>query len=318
MPALLRRALLISRASFALMISAAAVCAPPAGNPLFAGADPDAIVIDGALWVFPTSPGRTDRLFAWSSTDLAQWTNRGEILRLDAVRWAAADRASRHYLWAPAVVSAGNKYYLYYSVGPQNPTPSRIGVAVADRPQGPFTDSGRALLTGNHRFEAIDPMVFVDPRSGERYLYAGGSAGARLRIFLLKPDMVTIAREMKIDQPRQFTEGVFMHERNGIYYLSYSHGSWRTSDYSVHYSTAPSPVGPWTYRGVILTSDAAHQGPGHHAFVRSPVDGHWLIVYHRWERPRRSGTYRGRRSIAIERIDYAPDGTILPIAMTGP
>ena len=155
---------------------------------------------------------------------------------------------------------------------------------MVDRPDGPFVDSGKPLLTGGHGFEAIDPMAFVDPRSGKAYLYAGGSAGATLRIFELKPNMTEIAREIPVETPPQFTEGAFVHERDGIYYLSYSHGHWNGPDYSVHYATGPSPVGPWTYRGEILGSDRTHQGPGHHSFAENPRTHLWVVAYHRWQR----------------------------------
>ncbi len=290
-----------------------------AGNPQFQGADPHAMFIDGALWVFPTGgPGGSwtaDRFGAFSSRDLKTWRSHGELIRRDQIRWIGDDGARDHFLWAPGVARANGKWYLYYSVGPQNPTPSRIGVAVADRPAGPYRDSGRPLVTGGNGFEAIDPMVFIDRRSGRNYLYAGGSAGARLRVWRLKPDMVTIDREERVGQPPDFTEGAFMHERAGVYYLSYSHGHWNGPDYSVHYATAPSPLGPWRYRGAILTSDATHQGPGHHSFVRTPR-GEWLIVYHRWEQASAPMPLQGERQIAIDRVTYAKDGTIRPIVMT--
>ena len=164
-------------------------------------------------------------------------------------------------------------------------------------------------------FEAIDPMVFVDPRSGKAYLYAGGSAGAKLRVWALNRDMVSVANEVPVAQPPRFTEGAFMHERAGTYYLSYSHGRWNGPDYSVHYATARSPVGPWTYRGAILSSDARHQGPGHHSFVRAP-GGEWLIVYHRWEQRAGPAPLQGERQVAIDRVRYAADGAIRPIVMT--
>jgi beta-xylosidase len=277
------------------------------------GADPDAIFADGRMWIYPTGPG--DRLEAWSSQDRTQWHDRGTLLRLKDIRWADADHARRHYLWAPTMVAAGGRYYLYYSVGPQGITPSRLGVASCAAPAGPCRDSGKPLLTGGRGYEAIDPMVFVDPRSGRRLLYAGGSAGARLRVFELAADMLTITREIPIEQPPSFTEGVFMHERHGIYYLSYSHGHWNRSDYSVHYATAPSPTGPWTYRGMLLSTQGRYKGPGHHAFVRDPATGEWLIVYHRWENKAGDGPYGDDRSIAIQRITYAADGDILPVDM---
>lgn len=298
-----------------LLVAAAAL----SGNPQFQGADPHAMFIGDELWVFPTGgPGGSwaaDRFGAFSSRDLKRWTSRGELIRRDQIKWLGDDGAPEHFLWAPGVATANGKYYLYFSVGPQNPTPSRIGVAVADRPQGPYKDSGRPLVTGGNGFEAIDPMVYADPRSGKTYLYAGGSAGSTLRVWELGADMVSLVREVKVDQPPHFTEGPFMHERDGIYYLSYSHGRFNGPDYSVHYATAKSPIGPWTYRGAILTSDARHQGPGHHSFVKTP-GGEWLIVYHRWEQPPAPAPLKGERQVAIDRVRYAADGSILPIVMT--
>jgi len=304
---------------FLPLILLTSVAAAPTGNPQFEGADPHAMFIGNELWVFPTGgPGGSwaaDRFGAFSTRDLRNWQPRGELIRRDQIGWIKDDGAPEHFLWAPGVATRNGKYYLYFSVGPQNPTPSRIGVAVADRPEGPYTDSGRPLVTGGQGFEAIDPMVFNDTRSGKSYLYAGGSAGAKLRVWELKPDMVTIAREVAVANPPQFTEGAFLHERGGIYYLSYSHGRFNGPDYSVHYATAPSPVGPWKYRGAILTSDATHKGPGHHSFVQAS-NGQWLIVYHRWENPKGAAPYRGERQVAVDRVRYARDGRILPVAMT--
>lgn len=289
-----------------------------AANPIMPGADPHAVVLGETVWIYPTwSDGGGERFFAFSSTDLANWRRHGPVLDLKDVVWIEDDGQKRHHAWAPAMLAHGGRYYFYYSVGPQNPTPSRIGVAVGDTPQGPFRDSGRPLLTGGDGFEAIDPMVFADPKLGTTYLYAGGSAGAKLRVFELAPDLTTISREIPVETPPQFTEGVFMHYNDGGYYLSYSHGSWRHSSYSVHYATAETPTGPWTYRGAILTSDATHKGPGHHSFIRSPLDGRWRIVYHRWENQMGHGPYRGARQICIDVVEHDANGLIHPIAMTG-
>ncbi len=94
----------------------------------------------------------------------------------------------------PASATRNGRYFLYYSVGRRirRPAGSRRGRGSA---RGPYRDSGRPLVTGDKAFEAIDPMVFTDRKSGKTYLYVGGSAGARLRVWELKPDMVSIARE---------------------------------------------------------------------------------------------------------------------------
>ncbi len=304
---------------------------PPVRS-VFEGADPSALFADGELWLYPTADGL--HLDAWSSRDLRHWRDRATLLRREDVRWIGPGRQ----LWAPHMQAANGRYYLYYAVGPQEPLPSRIGVAVCDTEAGPCRDSGHALITGadagavtarpapcpdampptgsgRFHFEAIDPMVFVDPQSGQRLLYAGGSNGSVLRVWELAPDMVTAVRELPVAQPPCFTEGVWMHERGGTYYLSYSSGHWDRADYSVRYATAPTPLGPWTYRGTILHADARFKGPGHHAFVQDPRTGEWLIAYHRWEDERGDGPYHDHRHVALARVHYRADGTVAPIDM---
>jgi beta-xylosidase len=291
-------------------------------NPVMVGADPHLAVVCDRYWLYPTNATdpndgfQATRFYGYSSRDLRSWTRSEPLLDMRDIGWIGDDGAPRHHLWAPALARGNGRYYLYYSVGPQNPTPSRIGVAVGDRPGGPFRDSGRPLLTGGNGFEAIDPMVFVDPASGKRYLYAGGSAGATLRMFELKPNMTEIMREIRVATPPNFTEGPFVHVRNGVYYLSYSHGRWNRADYSVHYATGRSPEGPWSYRGPILTSDATRKGPGHHAIARNPGTGDWFVAYHRWEGARGNGPYRGLRMTAVQPLFHDERGGLRTIRMT--
>lgn len=292
-------------------ISPAALAQTATGG--FDGADPDIEAMGDGYAIYPT--GGSGSLSVWTSTDLREWSRRAELIRLADIGWIKDDGAPRHFLWAPDMVAAGGRHYFYYSVGPQNPTPSRIGVALCKGAFGPCTDSGKPLVTGGDGFEAIDPAVFIDPKSGTPYLYAGGSAGATLRLWALKPDMVSIDREVTVETPPHFTEGAFMHERGGTYYLSYSSGRWQHSDYQLHYATAASPTGPWRYRGRILESDDRFKGPGHHAFLRDPKSGNWLIAYHRWEGQQGDGPYRGSRRVVVQPIQYRADGSIVPIAM---
>jgi beta-xylosidase len=288
---------------------------PLAANPVMEGADPHARFIGNDCWLYPTEAHSRRPIFAaYRSTDLRTWKRTGTVLDLDQVPWVKADGAPWHGAWAPAIAERKGRFYFYYSVGPQNPTPSRIGVAVGTSPAGPFTDSGKPLLTGGDGFEAIDPMVFVE---GEKaWFYAGGSAGSKLRVFEMADDMVSFKRELKIEQPPHFTEAPFLHRRGKIYYLSYSHGRWNDSSYCVHYATSASPAGPWEYRGKILESDATRQGPGHHSFVEDPKSKEWFIVYHRWESEKKDGPFRGGRKIAVEKIEYDAMGLIRPVKMT--
>jgi len=297
-------------AEFHLMPSAAS-----SGNPVMIGADPHAEIFDDTLYIYNTSGG-WEHFYAYSSADLKNWELHGPILDLGKVSWL---KNQNRGAWAPCIARNNDRYYFYYSAGPK---PSHIGVAVGRSPVGPFVDSGKPLISDLNRndFEAIDPMVFQDPATGVWYLYAGGSNGSTLKVFKLNDEMTGIDSEVEVAPPPHFTEAPFMHYRDGIYYLSYSSGSWCDDSYSVHYATASNPCGPWSYKGAMLTSDAAspgHKGPGHHSIVHNVELDEWYIIYHRWNnRSSKAGAvYSGERETAIDRLRYA--GTaILPVVMT--
>lgn len=307
----------------ALQVSAVPATQPSqsvARNPIVPGAaDPDAVVVGKTVWMYPTYSAKRgeNAFYAFSSTDLVHWQRHGPVLDFAGIAWIWSDGNKHHYPWAPCMIEHGGKFYFYYSVGDQDVTPSRIGVAVADSPAGPFKDSGKPLVNDGAKgvFEAIDPTVFTDPKDGASYLYAGGSNGAKLRVWKLKADMMSIDHECQVPTPPQFTEGAFLHERGGKYYLSYSHGYWRDATYSVHYAVGPSPLGPFEYKGAILVSNERHKGPGHHSFIESAI-GQWYIVYHRWNARRDNGPFNGSRSVCIDKLEYNGDGTIKPIVMT--
>ncbi len=279
-------------------------------NPIFDAADPHIMFAGNRVYVYPTS-GYYRHTFVYRSTNMASWTSYGPILNFDEISWIEPGKNC----WAPGMIKKNGKYYLYYSVGPK---PSSIGVAWSASALGAFTDKGSALLSDNNVgwFEAIDPMAFTDPQTNISYLYCGGSAGSTLRVFQLNDDMMSFAREISVENPQHFTEGAFMHYRDGVYYLSYSSGYWKDASYSVHYCTAPSPVGPWTYRKAILKSDGWFKGPGHHSIMYNPAMDDWYICYHRWNERMDNGPYEGGRSTAIDMLYYDENGLIKPVVQT--
>ncbi|MBW3630305.1 MAG: family 43 glycosylhydrolase, partial [Gemmatimonadetes bacterium] len=272
--------------------------------------DPHVAFLEGKYWIYPTSEGG-QRFHAYSSTDLVNWVDEGVVLDLGpGVIWT-----DRHG-WAPAIAFRNGNYYFYYSANGPHPD-SKIGVAVGTSPRGPFTDIGQPLVHSDTSvpLEAIDPMVFIDDVDGQAYLYYGGSAGnGNMAIHRLNADMVSLSGSRIVQRPADFTEGPFVHKRNGIYYLSYSNGGWNTPDYNVRYATGSSAVGPWTYQDQILSRDYNFSGPGHHSILQRPSSDDWYIVYHRYE----DGTELGatRRATAIDRLTYSGN-TIERVTMTG-
>ena len=83
------------------------------GNPIFPGwyADPEAVVYNDEYWVFPTYSAPYEEqtfLDAFSSPDLVNWTKHPRVLDNSNVKWV------RRAMWAPAVIHANNKYYLFF------------------------------------------------------------------------------------------------------------------------------------------------------------------------------------------------------------
>lgn len=73
---------------------------------------------------------------AFSSPDLINWTKHSSVLDSAAIKWA------KRAMWAPAVVEKNRKYYFFFGANDiqSNKEYGGIGVAVADKPEGPFKD----------------------------------------------------------------------------------------------------------------------------------------------------------------------------------
>ncbi|WP_236718028.1 family 43 glycosylhydrolase [Actinoplanes sp. TFC3] len=289
-----------------------------AGNPFVDGwyADPDVATYGGQYWVYPTSSRPYDQqtyLDAFSSEDLVHWTKHPKVLTTANVSWA------RRAVWAPAPVQRNGKYYLYFGANDiqSNAELGGIGVAVADRPEGPYVDAIGKPLIGQfvNGAQPIDQDVFVDD-DGQAYMYYGGWQHAN--VVKLNSDMTSLGTfadgsTYKEITPPNYTEGSQVFKRNGKYYLMWSEGGWTGPDYSVSYAIADSPLGPFTRGEKILTQDAAvAKGSGHNAVLNLPGTNTWYIFYHR--RPL-SETDGNHRQVAYDRMRFNADGTIQHIVM---
>ncbi|MDX3779228.1 family 43 glycosylhydrolase [Streptomyces europaeiscabiei] len=283
-------------------------------SPLLPGlhADPNIQEFDGRYYIYPTTDGFEGwggtRFEVYSSDDLVSWEDHGVVLDLESdVSWA--DR----YAWAPAAGEREGAYYFYFCADQQ------IGVAVADSPTGPFRDALDRPLIGRDDFagQMIDPAVFKDD-DGTTYLYWGnGEAyGVPLNEDMVSFDPVLVRRFT----PDDFREGAFVIKRRGVYYFMWSEDDTRSEDYRVAYATGPSPLGPWTKKGVILRKRPEYGilATGHHTVVNVPGTDDWFICYHRFAIPG-PGTPRGdgmRRESTLDRLVFAPDGSIEQVVPT--
>lgn len=107
------------------LLALSVACGGEEVRSVFAGADPFALAAAGKMYVYPTG-GEADTLDVWEQ-DGAEWRDHGSLLQLGSIGWIRDDHAPKHFLWAPDMLAANGRYHLYYSVGPQDPTPSASG-----------------------------------------------------------------------------------------------------------------------------------------------------------------------------------------------
>lgn len=287
------------------------------GNPVFQGwyADPEGIIFDKTYWIYPTYSAPYDKqvfLDAFSSPDLITWKKHQHITDTSRIKWA------KRAMWAPSIVEKDRKYYLFFGANDiQSDTEKGgIGVAVSDKPEGPFSDYlGKPLIDKFHNgAQPIDQFVFHDA-DGKYYLIYGG--WRHCNIARLKDDFTgfvpfTDGQTFKEVTPEGYVEGPFMFIRNGKYYFMWSEGGWTGPDYSVAYAIADSPFGPFKRIGKVLQQDPAiATGAGHHSVIHQGDD--YYIVYHR--RPL-TETDGNSRVTCVDRMYFDDKGLIKPVVIT--
>jgi beta-xylosidase len=289
------------------------------GNPVFPGwyADPEGAVFNKRYWIYPTySAPYADQVLmdAFSSPDLVRWTKHARIIDTSAVKWA------RRAMWAPAIVHKGNKYFLFFAANDiQKETETGgIGVAVANRPEGPYKDYlGKPLINKIvNGAQPIDQFVFADS-TGQYYMIYGGWGHCNMvrlnKDFngLLPFDDGTLYREIT---PEGYVEGPFLFKRNSQYYFMWSEGGWGGPNYRVAYAISNSPFGPWKRVGTMLQQDpAVATGAGHHSVVQVPGKDEWLIVYHRRPLGEKDANHR---ATCIDKMEFDEQGLIKPVKIT--
>ena len=145
-------------------------------NPLqVAFGDPYVLHTNGRYYMYGTGGVARPGFAAYSSADLVHWQPEGQVYFSDNKNgWGDTTAKWGGAYWAPEVYEVKGKYYLFYSAQWKlNPGKEeenfRIGVAVADKPTGPFFDlSAHPLFDPG--YPTIDANVFFDT-NGKCYLY---------------------------------------------------------------------------------------------------------------------------------------------------
>ncbi|SNR71481.1 Glycosyl hydrolases family 43 [Lutibacter agarilyticus] len=263
-------------------------------------ADPSAHVWkDGKVWMY-TSHDMEDATFydsmdgyhAFSSADMVNWKDHGEVLHSRDIPWGVGG-----WMWAPTAIYKNNKYYLLYPHSVKGVKDDmRCGVAVSDVPEGPFKYLG--WIEGVEG-QWLDPCVFTDD-DGKTYLYWGVREP---KVALLKDNLLELAETPRTIEygSNNFFEASYMHKQNGNYYFSFNAGL------GGFYAMGDSPYGPFEYKGGINPK----QRQDHHSIVEYKGQNYFFYHVQDW-----NGGTKYRRNTCIEYLYYNEDGTIKEIYAT--
>lgn len=251
--------------------------------------DPDAPKYPGIDWSRPTP---------FIQKMLAAAAENGEDMKEKFETEKEEERPA--LLFAPDCLERGGKYYLYFCM----PDDSE-GVAVSGRPEGPFTDPVQFPCGG------IDPAVFIDD-DGQAYYYWGQlfSHGVKLNEDMVSFDPKEIKDDLVTEEEHFFHEGSSMRKIGDTYYYVYADME-RGKPTALGYSTGKSPLGPFTYQGIIIDNDGCDPASWNNHGSIECINGQWYVFYHRCSR----GVQQHRR-LCIEPITVNPDGTIDEVKMT--
>jgi hypothetical protein len=279
-------------------------------------ADPSARVFGDRVYVYPShdilateGKGRMnwfcmEDYHVFSSENLTDWTDHGMIVTQNKVPWVKPDS---YAMWAPDCIERNGKYYFYFPATPSDTSEGRgfrIGVAIADKPTGPFIPQAEPIKN----VRGIDPNVFID-KDGQAYIYwsQGNIYGAKL-----KENMLELDGEVKTlgELPTKgLKEGPYMIERKGIYYLTYPHVENKIE--RLEYAIGDNPLGPFKFAGVIMDESPTGCWTNHHSFIK--FKNQWYLFYHHNDY---SPKFDKARSIRADSLSFHPDGTIQKVTPT--
>lgn len=261
--------------------------------------DPFVMRYNGYYYLYATNGSQF--LYGFKSTDLYNWelVDNGELnpgYVYDYSYDFGGPTASTPY--APEVIYHNGKFYMISS-------PSGQGhfIMESESPEGPFV-----AVTENIGL-SIDGHHFIDGKDEKIYLFTAGSSG--LRGYEVEDDMYTVKIENgKVSQTTYlkcmvgaWTEGPYMLQRNGNYYLTYTGTHFLSPSYRVHYAFGDKDTAVNKASGIkeqdtlLLSTTDDFKGLGHSSTVLGPDMDSYYIVYHNLDKS-------SRRNLNFSRLSF--------------
>ncbi len=201
----------------------------------------------------------------FSTTDLINWTDHGRVLSVDDVDWAIS------HAWAIDAAFWKGNYYLVFCMRTKQTSLFQIGLAVSDRPEGPFRSIGQIRGIG----QGMDPSLFMDEDNQPYLLYAHDRT---CYIGKLSDDLLSVTDLQPVSGLPDFQEGPWLHKYDGTYYLSYPGlpgGEWPEVMY---YSVSKAIMGDYQSMGQYIPYFESQAGSNHGSILK--FKNRWIAFYH--------------------------------------
>lgn len=272
-------------------------------NPLIETSLPDPTVMlapDGFYYLYATENVRNMPIYR--SQNLVDWDFLGTCFtEKTRPTFVKTDRAS--CLWAPDINYFDGHYVMYYSMSDWGGEwTCGVGVAIADQPEGPFTDLGPLFISSEMNTQnSIDPFFIEE--DGHKYLFWGSFRG--IWYTELTEDGLHLKDGMKYTKiAGTLTEGTYIIKRDGYYYMIGSAGTCcdgLNSTYRLVVARSEKLLGPYVDKAgmsvmdnnwsPLLNKSAEVYGPGHCSEIIEDAAGQTWVFYHGWDAATGGGRY---------------------------
>lgn len=280
-------------------------------NPILNFSMPDPTIIkddNGFFYLYATEDIRNVPIFR--SKDLINWTNVGTAFT-ESSRPSFEPNGG---IWAPDISYINNKYVLHYSMSVWGGEETcGIGVAIADKPEGPFVDNGKMFRSNEIGVtNSIDPFYIED--EGKKYLFWGSFRG--LYAIELSNDGLSIKEGAEKQQIAGTAfEASYVHKRGNYYYLFASIGSCCegvNSTYQLVVGRSESLFGPYmdkkgnkmmdNHYELVIGPNQRFVGNGHCSEIIQDDAGNDWIFYHSVDTQNPQG-----RVLLMDKIEWEQD-----------
>jgi len=280
--------------------------------------DPHIIRKDDEYFAFAT--GGSIGFNVWRSIDLAVFAKEKALKK---AAWVSGD------YWAPEVHKVGEKYVMFFTGRWKKTGTLRVGVAMADAPQGPYEDAiggplfdpGYAVIDGTLVYGSDGTPYMIYSRDCSENVVGSYHESHLYGIELARDLLSAKGESVLLTTPDHdwelksgdyhWNEGPFVLTHDGKYYLYYSANGFFQKEYAVGVAAADHPLGPYTKQenNPILSFIEADgemlvSGPGHNSFFT--IGDELFTSYHTHTYP---AAPSGNRQIAIDRAGFHADGT---------